>query len=346
MIKQIPQIFSIFLVKFHAVRGPEIDFVIPKEKSYIIAGYPQKENKKTNNSSTQKLPSLFPNNSQNALQDPFALNVDTNFSNSPIQLSSSKPQSRRLSSTSFPPSISASDSSHLSNIHNAIDFNSISSILMPKQVLYERVIKIHHNGYIILGYPVGVRGPYERNALIFNFCFVLKEEVDSSIYNAVVKRFGQLMKGLEIKMGFLRNKIYKSSLKLLVEKLKDDLNMFGESQILLKLPVTSVGQDQSNVEFNIKIFPSFEKIIQVNPYDVPILIINANDLVQEGDDHDIGMERVIRHINNINHVRRISQLADISENRVIYILQHLHYYGCIKFTEIFQVFNFLLPLIT
>ncbi|OLY81482.1 Nitrogen permease regulator 2-like protein [Smittium mucronatum] len=333
MLKQIPQIFSIFLVKFHTVRGPEIDFVIPKEKTFEIAGYdPSQKKNYFNDSNATKLPPCS-DASRPISEDLYSSSRNLSSINVHMTSLSSKlvPKNRKI-----------------------LDFNSISSILMPKQVLYERVIKIHYNGYIILGYPVGVRGPYERNALIFNFCFVLKDSIDSSLYNTVVKRFGHLMKGLEIKMGFLRNRIYKGSLKLLVEKLMNDLNMFGESQILLtlesyfsvyyilnisELPVTSVGQDQSNVEFNIKIFPSFEKIIQVNSYDVPILIIDPEDLIQEGDDRDIGMERVMRHINNINHVRRISQLADIPEDRVIHILQHLHYYGCIKFTEIFQFSN-------
>ncbi|PVU96508.1 hypothetical protein BB559_002364 [Furculomyces boomerangus] len=327
MIRKIPQIYAIFLVKFHPVQGPEIDFVIPKEKTLEFTSTSSSTKKTTERDKQEQ---IYTERSSNQFLLP-SIEQPVSIDQNPILLSKTKSNLKKEKPYYY-------ENTQDEDI-KTIDFNAISSILMPKQILYEKVIKVASKSCVVLGYPVGVSGSYERNYFIFNVCFVFKDSVDSSLYNVVVKRFGQLMKGLEIKMGFLRNRIFKSSLKLLIEKLMQDLNMFGESQILIKLPAAPTLQEHSSVEFNIKLFPSFEKIIEINSYDVPILIVDANDIIQEGEDRDMGMERVVRHINNINHVRRISQLTDMNENRVILILQHLQYYGCIKFTEIFQFCN-------
>ncbi|PVV02374.1 hypothetical protein BB560_003175 [Smittium megazygosporum] len=293
MVPSIPQIYAIFLVRFHATRGPEIEFVVPNERASEIYG-------------EGPLPDKSYPSAQNRQQEFNEPQSDSSY-NQPFKKAAN--EERFLESSYFRVKSIHQFSNNIPE-EGIIDFNALSSILMPKQILYERLVKILFKNYKVMGFPIGVTGEYERNALIFNCCFVFK-----------------------------KNEIYKSSLKHLVEKLMEDLNMFGESQILEKLPSIAPDGEDTNVEFNIKLFPTFEKLIEIKSYHVPILIINPEDLIQGHEDNDMGMERVIRHLNNINHVRRISQLSDIPEKQVILILQHLQYYGCLRFTEIFQFTN-------
>ncbi|PVU93590.1 hypothetical protein BB561_003184 [Smittium simulii] len=289
----VPQIYSIFLIKFHTTRGPEIDFVVPKDKTAeICGGNSSSESFKPDSSSNNKLSSIYSLSSKPDISSTAGF-----YKKEPENVSFCHQTTTKFSSEGI------------------IDFNALSSILMPKQILHQKTIKVSFKDHKVLGYPISVIGAYERNALIFNCCFVFKKSVNASFYNMVVKRFGLLIKNLEINFGFLRNRIFRSSLKLLVEKLMQDLNMFGESQILLKLPSTALEQSPATIEFNIKLFPTFSNSIEIKSYHVPVLIVSPNSLIQPNESKDMSMERIIRHINNVNHVRRISQLADISEDR-------------------------------
>lgn len=75
---------------------------------------------------------------------------------------------------------------------------------------------------------------YDRNEFIFNFCIVLAEEEDFSIYKSVVQKLADLMHGLEEQNGFLSRDFSKSGegkVHSLCEMLMEDLNNYCECMI-------------------------------------------------------------------------------------------------------------------
>lgn len=80
-----------------------------------------------------------------------------------------------------------------------LDFDSISDYIIPKSSLIQTLITIETDGLIIMGYPVKIEnGIYERNALIFNLCFVLGGG-DVGCYEQVVKKMARILRSLEVK---------------------------------------------------------------------------------------------------------------------------------------------------
>ena len=54
-------------------------------------------------------------------------------------------------------------------------------------------------GYRIVGCPKSIQdNKYARNALIFNFVFVFKEETDTSAYEPVIQKLGEAFRTYEV----------------------------------------------------------------------------------------------------------------------------------------------------
>lgn len=85
-----------------------------------------------------------------------------------------------------------------------VDFDSISSYVIPRQAFCDRLVSICNNRYRVLGHPVCINSrKYVRNQFIFNFSIVLEEDEDMSSYVTVVRRLAILFRSLEEQEGFL-----------------------------------------------------------------------------------------------------------------------------------------------
>ena len=87
------------------------------------------------------------------------------------------------------------------------DFDALSSFLIPRQELCDRLVSVAAGGARVLGFPVRIQGRrYARNEFIFNFAIVLPAGAGAayaSSYLSVVRKLAMLFRSLEEQGGFL-----------------------------------------------------------------------------------------------------------------------------------------------
>ncbi|KAI5785901.1 nitrogen permease regulator 2-domain-containing protein [Geopyxis carbonaria] len=221
---------------------------------------------------------------------------------------------------SITPSSSPSDPPPL------LDFESISEYIIPKQQLCERLVTLSTpSGYRLLGYPVCLFDRrYERNEYIFNFAIVLSRTSEFSVYKSVVRKLAKLFKALEEQSGFLSNEVTRAGVYALIEQVLEDLNNYSECMI----PI-----DESNT-INIKLFPTYAPPPPVRAWHVPVSTVELGAHMDVN--WDLTMQRIVPHIDGINSVRRISELADADPKLTKKAIAHLLYYGCLIMVDVFQ----------
>ncbi len=81
-----------------------------------------------------------------------------------------------------------------------LDFDAISEYLIPKSELCNRIVIISSGIYKVVGYPVLIENPkYERNALLFNLCFVFQRGADTGSFIPVVRKAARVLKNIEVR---------------------------------------------------------------------------------------------------------------------------------------------------
>jgi nitrogen permease regulator 2-like protein len=119
-------------------------------------------------------------------------------------------------------------------------FSDVSFFVIPRQELCGNLLQVCIAGYRILGYPICIKSPrYDRNEFIFNFCLVLPEDQNFTMYKSVVQKLAHLMHGLEEQKGFLSRDFSKSregKVYSLCETLMEDLNNYSECMIPIGKP--------------------------------------------------------------------------------------------------------------
>ncbi|KAJ2815711.1 Nitrogen permease regulator 2, partial [Coemansia sp. 'formosensis'] len=230
-----------------------------------------------------------------------------------------------------------------------IDFNAVQTLVIPKLTLFEKLITVNTGRFKLMCYPVAVLGNYARNALIFNMCFAFDIKADTKCFGPVVKRVGCLLKELEISSGLLSDPDGERPLMSMMRQLVTKLNDHGECQI--ELDLRGLSQSLASTGISIKLFPYYGSPRDIEPYHVPIRTVDFEmvklksaqtvNQAEIPDDimWDLALDRVMQYMDNINHVRRIAQLAKIRIETVVSALRHLDYYGCIVLADIFQFGN-------
>lgn len=88
---------------------------------------------------------------------------------------------------------------------------------------------------------------------------------------------------------------------------------------------------------NLKLFPTYPNPPEVHDWDVPVLLLDLDELVKGG--WDLTLVKVLPFINGVNHVKRIAQLADADTGLTRQCVQHLLYYSFAILIDIFQFSN-------
>ncbi|KAJ2232098.1 Nitrogen permease regulator 2, partial [Coemansia sp. RSA 455] len=230
-----------------------------------------------------------------------------------------------------------------------IDFNAIQALVIPKLTLFEKLITVNTGRFKVMCYPVAIMGNYARNAFIFNMCFAFDINADTKCFGPVVKRVGCLLKELEISSGLLSDEDGERPLMSMMRQLVTKLNDHGECQI--ELDLKGLSQSLASTGISIKLFPYYGSPRDIAPYHVPVRTIDFEmaklksvQTVSQADIPDdimwdLVLDRVMKHMDNVNHVRRIALLTKIREETVVLALRHLDYYGCIVLADIFQFGN-------
>lgn len=93
-------------------------------------------------------------------------------------------------------------------------------------------------------------------------------------------------------------------------------------------------KDDSNT-INLKLFPTRPPPPPVHAHTVPLLTISLS-LLSRPLSSDLTLARILPHINGINSVSLISQLADTDLSLTRKAIQHLVYYGCLVLLDVFS----------
>lgn len=207
-----------------------------------------------------------------------------------------------------------------------VDMDSISEYIIPKRPLCDRMISVCNSGYRVLGHPVRVEGAhYERNAFIFNCCFVFDESDDVSAYMPVVKRLARVFQSMEELKKSLSLESERYVVQDVIEQVLEDLNNYGEC----KIPVID-----EEVTLNIKLFSQYAQPRSVKAWHVPVPLVPLADLVDSN--WDLTMQKVISRLDGVLSTKQISELSDVDPTMVEKCMQHLIYYKCLVTIDIFQ----------
>ncbi|QBM87214.1 Nitrogen permease regulator 2 [Metschnikowia aff. pulcherrima] len=243
------------------------------------------------------------------------------------------------------------------------NFDTVKNYIIPKPQLCNKLVSFKINEFRVLGYPVNIEGShYSRNSFNFNFGFVLPYNSDTTPYELAVSRMGKMFRALEEQLLLLskldkehaffsnqddaqfasksfeytpgHSKIQKFSLlsiESLVAQLYQDLNNYSECCI----PIDSANS------VDIKLFPMLPPPVNLKAFQVPILTVKLNLLIDVV--WDPTMVKILPYINGLNSVKRISELAGADYLLTKQCIQHLMHYQCIILADIFQFSNIYAP---
>lgn len=185
----LPRIESVFYAVFDVLQGPKIVYQVPDG---LISG------SGSSLSSATSLPG-------SALLSPTSGVI-------PVKADSEPTNSRGSSSALFSsPVLQRVDSRHLHSPNKRsestnkwlFNFDDVSKYIIPPSALCGRLVKCATQKYRIIGFPVELRGKYERNYFRYNLCFVFSRTADLSCYEPVVRKVSRVLTSCEVRLLFL-----------------------------------------------------------------------------------------------------------------------------------------------
>jgi hypothetical protein len=164
----LPRIQSVFYAVFDVRQGPKIVYQVPEG---LIAVPPPNVLITANLPAVTSTPST-PLTEQFAPIQPPGI-TSRNSSTSIVSPTDARPTSRSLYS---PQKRSGSATRILFN------FDDISKYVIPQSQLCGRLVTCSTKRHRIIGFPVELKGKYQRNYLRYNLCFVFERGADLSCY--------------------------------------------------------------------------------------------------------------------------------------------------------------------
>ncbi|KAF7967213.1 hypothetical protein HWV62_35138 [Athelia sp. TMB] len=301
----LPRIQSVFYAVFDLRQGPKIVYQVPEG---LIAV--------SNSGSTN-------GNSTSASGSPVPATVEPEPSSRNSSSSLRSPIDRRANSFGQHSPNKRSASSNRTLFH----FDEISTYVIPRSALCGRLVICATKKYRIIGFPVELRGDYERNYFRYNLCFVFERTADLSCYEPIVRKTSRVLSACEEESGFLSKASTSPAVHAILEQLYEDLNSYSE---------TSIQIDEFN-SIELKIFPFYPNPPPVQDWQVPLALINLSKRIESN--WDLTMGKVCKFIDGTNHVSRIAALADCDLELTRQAISHFLYYQVIMMIDIFQYSN-------
>ena len=180
-----PTILGIMYAEFNATFGPKVIYDVPE--GIMVAS----------SSSSSTLPNLSASMLSNTSAGPPLSPIVTSMP-SPVPATVNSPTPGTTSSS---PTHEYDQTNHMASSNRVkVDFDSLSEYIIPKRELFNRLLIISTPKYRIIGFPVAVEGEkYQRNALLFNLCFILDGDADASAHETVVAKMARLLRLLEVR---------------------------------------------------------------------------------------------------------------------------------------------------
>ncbi|EMD38304.1 hypothetical protein CERSUDRAFT_48698 [Gelatoporia subvermispora B] len=214
-----------------------------------------------------------------------------------------------------------------SSSRTLFNFDDISSYVIPRSALCGRLVICATRKHRIIGFPVELRGNYERNYFRYNLCFVFERTADLSCYESVVRKVSRVLTSCEEESSFLSSPKSSPAIHAILEQLFEDLNSFSE---------TSIPIDKFN-SIELKIFPFYPNPPAVKEWQVPLALISLSKRIEPN--WDLTMVKVCQYIDGTRHVARIAQLAECDLELTKLAMSHLLYYQVVMMIDIFQYSN-------
>ncbi|KAJ7097854.1 nitrogen permease regulator 2-domain-containing protein [Mycena belliarum] len=302
----LPRIQSVFYAVFDVRQGPKIVYQVPEGLIAVPATAVPAPTSNPSTPLTEQFasippPGIPPRNSSSSLVSP----------------TDSRPTSRSLYSPQQKRSGSAS--------RTLFNFDDISKYVIPQSQLCGRLVTCSTKRHRIIGFPVELKGKYQRNYLRYNLCFVFERGADLSCYEPIVRKVSRVLTACEEESEFLSSPNTTPAIHAILEQLYEDLNSYSE---------TSIPIDRFN-SIELKIFPFYPNPPSVKDWMVPLALINLTKRIEENWD----LTMVCRWIDGVNHVSRIAHLADCDLALTRLAISHLLYYQVIMTVDIFQYSN-------
>lgn len=170
----LPRIQSVFYAVFDVRQGPKIVYQVPEGliavPPPVLASYPSVPPTPL----AETPPGLTSRNSSASIISP---------------MTDLRPNSRSLQS---PHKRSTSSNRVLFN------FDDISKYVIPSSPLCGRLVACSTRRHRIIGFPVELRGRYQRNYFRYNLCFVFERSADLSCYEPIVRKVSRVLTACEV----------------------------------------------------------------------------------------------------------------------------------------------------
>lgn len=75
-------------------------------------------------------------------------------------------------------------------------------LVIPQSPLCGRLVTCPTRDHRVIGFPVELRGNYDRNYLRYNVCFVFNRSADLSCYEPVVRKVSRVLTACEVGLKF------------------------------------------------------------------------------------------------------------------------------------------------
>ncbi|GAA5951963.1 hypothetical protein JCM21900_000102 [Sporobolomyces salmonicolor] len=215
------------------------------------------------------------------------------------------------------------------------DFSSVIDFVIPKPELCGHLITKATRTSKILGLPIRIvdeekyhhsKAVYNRNAFIFNLCFVFERDAELSVYEPVVWKIARQLGQMEESSSLLSSPPPSFSMANLLEQLYLDLNAYSETSISLL-----------DTDLNLFLLPFYANPPDVKVWDVPIAVVALESMKSYS--WDVTLFKVCSFIDGVNHVKRIAELAEVDLYLARMCIQHLVYYNAVILVDLFQFSN-------
>ena len=78
------------------------------------------------------------------------------------------------------------------------NFEEISKYVIPPPALCGRLVTCSTKRYRIIGFPIELKGKYQRNYFRYNLCFVFDRGADLSCYESIVRKISRVLTSCEV----------------------------------------------------------------------------------------------------------------------------------------------------
>uniref|UniRef100_A0A915KJN8 Nitrogen permease regulator 2-like protein n=1 Tax=Romanomermis culicivorax TaxID=13658 RepID=A0A915KJN8_ROMCU len=210
-------------------------------------------------------------------------------------------------------------------------FDSLSGYFITKPELLDKFIKVNTPKLKIMGHPVVIENKkYERNAFIFNLCFVVDNvsHVDC-LYEPIVCKMARYLINLEIDCQYLSKEQTKNQFKEIMRQIYLDLNSRKECAVTVN--------DKTCIHLKImpKVYPPPEK--SVSPYDAPVLRRKYDE--NELNRLDVVSQKCVPHFTGFSPISQISDIVQIDKVVVCRCVENLRYHGLVDVLPLFLYTN-------